>query len=233
MAKNVKLEGLLRDLRDGKIDFGTYVVGTRTEYRAMAAYLLRRWTAPEWLTQEDVEQELYVSTWKHVWGYVGEDGGFVDFDSTRGVSLSRWVVFGAMVAAKRALHKARGVTISGSPDRKPSQFETPASFLGDDGDSFLESILAEAPAAEREIGKVQETRKKATAALRACASTNERYAVLAIREAGSIDGASRVLFEDQEHRAALKLRTPNAAEKFVREHAYAVALRIDGDATAG
>lgn len=220
------LENMLWLLRDGRVDFGAFVVATRTEYRAMARYLLRRWPSPEWFSAEDAEQELYVETWRHVWGYAGADGGYVDFDPSRGVTLSRWVVYGAMGKTKRALHKARGVTISGSPDRKLSRVETPASFLGEEGAALIESILATPATAEHELSQAEETRRAATRALRACATPKERYAVLAIREAGSLDGAGRVLYDDVDHRTTLRLGCEAQAERFITKHAGQVARRI-------
>lgn len=221
------LEKKLWALRNGEIDFGAFVTGTRSEYRSMACYLLRKWAGPEWFSADDVEQELYIETWHHIWGYAGADGRHVDFDATRGVTLSRWIVFGAMVSAKRALHKARGVTLGGSPDRKPSRYEMPATALGEEGASLIEALLAEAPTAERVISDAQETRRAATRALRSCESPSERYAVLAIREAGSLDGAASVLYEDPDHRTTLRLGCEEAAEKFVARHASRVARRID------
>lgn len=224
---------MLRLLRDGRVDFGAFVTATRTEYRAMARYLLRRWPAPEFFSAEDAEQELYIETWRHIWGYAGADGGFVDFQEGRGATLSRWVVFGAMCSAKRALHKARGVTISGSPDRKKSQIETPASFLGEEGAALIESILAQPPSAEHELSQAEETRKAATRALRVCKTPKERYAVLAIREAGSLDGAGRVLYDDVDHRTALRLGCEAQAERFIMKHAGQVARRIDSGVNPG
>jgi len=218
---------MLRMLREGRVDFGAFVVATRNEYRAMAASLVRRWPAPEWFSAEDAEQELYLETWRLIWGYAGTDARHVDFDAARGVKLLRYVVFNSMSAAKRALHKARGVTISGSPDKKPSQLETPASVLGEEGEALIEMILAQPAIADVELERVQETRRAATMALAACTSPKERYAVLAIREAGSLDGAGRVLYDDVDHRTDLRLGCEEQAERFITKHAGQVARRID------
>lgn len=225
------LERMMWALRERQIDFGAYVTATRSEYNSMARYLLRRWAAPEWFTLEDAEQELYLETWRHIWGYQGADGRFIDYDPTRGVTLSRWVVYGSIASAKRALHKARGVTINGSPDKKPSQLETPASFLGEEMRSFIDGLLGEEAVAETTIGQVEETRIAATKALRVCTSKKERYAVLAIREAGSVDGASQVLYDNFDHRITLRLGSEDHAERFVMKHAGAVAQRMNRVAT--
>jgi DNA-directed RNA polymerase specialized sigma24 family protein len=223
---STRLEKMLRLVRDREIGFGDFVAATRSDYRAMARYLLRRWATPEWLREEDVEQELYLETWRIVWKYdparLGAGG--------KPVRLKSFVVFGAMAAAKRAMHRARGVSLNGSPDRKASRFETPLSQVGreeGDGESLMAQLLAELPRAEEELGAVEETRHAATEALAVCETKQERFAVLAIREAGSLDGAASLLYDDIDHRIDCRLGSEERAERFVRKHAGAVARRIE------
>jgi len=217
------LDKLMHALRDGAIDFGAYVAQTRREYGSMARYLLRRWRVPEWVNEHDVEQELYLETWRMV-----VDGG-CSWESGRGPTLARWVVFGAMSAAKRKLHRARGVSVSGNPDRLPSpRHERPISHIEDSGESLLDTLHSTEPPADAALERAQETRRAATAALRACTTRAERYAVLAVREAGSVDGAAAVLYEDIDHRIALRLGDEVAADRFVRRRAAAVARRMMG-----
>lgn len=216
------LESKLLALKEGQVDFGDFVTTTRREFRAMATHLLRRWAAPEWFTLDDAEQELYIGAWDYVW----------KFEPSYGTPLARFVVYNAMGQAKRALHLARGVTISGSPDRKKSQFETPLSFFGSDGEgeALMESILGKPDTStslvEDELIADQERRRTIMTALTACENSKERYAVLAIREAGSLDGAARVLYDDIDHRIALRLASEEHADRFVRRQALAVAQRI-------
>lgn len=214
------LETMLTRVRAGTIDFGEFVASTRTEFRGMALHLLRKWKAPEWFIVDDVEQELYLGAWNYVWKY--------DPTNAQGVTFARYIVYNAMACAKRELHKARGVTVHGSPDKKRSQFETPASFLGEDGEgeALIASILAEGPRAEDALIEAETRKRSAVEALRACATPKERYAVLAIREGGSIDDAARVLYEDIDHRITLRLGSEEHAERFIQKHAGAVARRM-------
>lgn len=213
------LETMLRRVRDEEIGFGDFVAGTRTEFRRMALHLMRRWKTPEWLVVEDVEQELYLGAWRFV----------PRFDPAKGKSLARYVVFNAMSEAKREMHRARGVTIHGNPDRRVSRFEVPVSHLGaeeGDGEALTEVLLAESPEAEDAMIATQRVRRSATEALWACATPRERTAVLAIREAGSLDKAGLVLYDDVDLRIANRLGSEEQAERFIQKHAGAVAQRI-------
>ena len=216
MATN--LERMLARTRAGEIDFAQFVSGTRTEFHAMACYLMRRWKTPEWFTVEDVEQELYLEAWRFIW----------KFDPTLGVSFSRYIIWNAMAAAKREMHRARGVSTHGSPDKRASCFEANLSSFGLDGEgeALMATLLAEPARAEDELAQIEATRHAATEALRACTTAKERTAVLAIREAGSVDGAWRVLYDDIDHRIALRLGSEEIADRFVRKHASAVAHRV-------
>lgn len=213
------LKEMLMLVRDGRIDFGEFVAGTRNEFRAMACHLMRRWTPPEWFTLDDIEQELYLGAWKYV----------PKFDPSRGVALDRYIVFNAMSCAKTQLHKARGVTISGSPDKKASNVETPLTFFGDDGEgeALMTSILSENAKAEAELIDDEERKRAVAVALQACESSKERYTVLAIREAGSLDAAGRLLYDDIDHRITLRLASEEHADRFVLRHARAIASRVE------
>lgn len=224
------LERMLKRVRAGEIEFGRFVEGTRREYRAMACYLMRRWATPAWYGLADVEQELYLETWRKLDTF--DPARSTDADKVKG--LQRYIVFNAMSAAKRAMHVARGVAISGSPDKKASCFETPLSHYANGGDRegaasaerWLESILSGDDPNLARVGEVAEVRAAATAALKACETMHERYAVLAIREAGSLDNAPAVLYDDLDHRLDLRLGSEEKAERFVFKHAKAVAARV-------
>lgn len=216
------LERMLTLVRDEHIDFATFVSKTRTEFERMARHLLRRWAAPEWFTLEDLEQELYLGAWKYIPRY----------NASHGVTFSRYIVFNAMASAKAYLHKARGVTLSGvgaaHPDRKTSHIETPLTFFGEngEGESLMNAIMSESPRAEDALIANEERRAAVQMALGACATRKERYAVLAIREAGGLDGAADVLYEDIDHRIDLRLHSEAHADRFVLRNARAVARRL-------
>lgn len=218
------LEDQLVLVRDGQIDFGEFVAHTRREFRAMAINLTRRWTPPEWFTLSDLEQELYLGAWNFVWRH----------DPTRGASLSRYVVYNAMNAGKRQLHMARGVTLSGNADKRTSNIEVTASVIGSDNDvldsdfrDFMEIVIDEDGQHAEEILVAEATRKESVAqVLRACESKQERCTVLAIRDAGSLDAAGRLLYDDMNYRIALRLSSEEHADRFVLRHARAVARRV-------
>lgn len=218
---STNLQNQLQLVHDEKIDFGEFVARTRREFHAMAMHLARRWTPPEWFTISDLEQELYLGAWKYVWRY----------DASKGTTLSRFVVYNAMTSAKTQLHKARGVTISGSPDRKLSTFEIPLSAFGEEGegDLMLASLFSDEDKAEEKLIDNQHRKESVAKILKACETKQERYTVLAIREAGSLDAASRLLYDDMDHRIALRLVSEEHASRFVMRHAYAVAARVIDD----
>jgi DNA-directed RNA polymerase specialized sigma24 family protein len=210
-----RLEEILMLVRDGHVSFAEFVIGTRTQFRSMAGYLARKWTPPSWMTLEDLEQELYLAAWHAIW----------DFEEGRGVGISKYVVFNAISGAKRALHKARGAKLSGSPDRNPSRMETPlAQFI--DGEQLMINTLAE-PAEQESLIVAFEDRKEAVQrAVKACKSDCERAAVLAIVDTESIEGGARVIYDDVDTRLSLRLGSEEAAERFVYRTALAVAERV-------
>lgn len=216
---------LLTQVREGELTFENFVAQTRKDFFLLATNLLRRWKNPAWLTADDLEQELYLGAWKYI----------PKHDPTRGKPIEEYVLWNAMNAAKRELHVARGVSISGSPDRKASNFEAPLTSLGEEGDGeVIMNLMAEAPIAEEYILQVQQTRKTATAALKICETPKERMVVLAIREAGSLDKASSVLYDDMQHRIALRLDSEEYAERFVFRHAKVIAKKMqDARVTPG
>ena len=207
-------------VRSGEIDFGEFVSNTQKEFRRMAVYLMKRWTAPEWFTADDVIQELYIGVWHYVW----------QWEESRGTTIDRYITFNVMHKAKRALHVARGVPISGRPDFEPSRFEKTVGSLIDgsalDGEKWMASILSNPPMAEENLIDQQDRKISVATALKMCETTSERYVVLAIREAGSIDDAAEVLYADIDHRIALRLDSEESAEKFVLQQAWKVAQRV-------
>lgn len=217
---STNLQSMLTRVREGVIDFSEFVAKTRTEFRRMALYLLSRWVSPVWYTPDDVEQELYLGVWNHIWRY--------EPCLSNGVSFARYIVYNAMAAAKIQLHKARGVTISGSPDKKQSNIETPLALFGDEneGQFLLESILAEPAIAEEAMIEAEIRKESVTEALMACETKPERFAILAIREAGTLDSAGQLLYDDFDHRVELRLGSEKQATRFVFRHASVVAKRM-------
>lgn len=213
-----KLEGLLRLVRDGHISFTEFANKTKPQFRAMAGYLVRRWTPPSWMLVDDVEQELYLAAWHAIW----------DYDDTRGVAISRYVVFNAISDAKRALHKARGAKLSGSPDRNPSRMETPLTAIVE-GERLMINTLS-APAEQESLIVAFEERDRAVAAaFDACEDERERLAMNAIVSEESIEGGARVLYDDLSTRLAFRFGCEEAAERFVFKQVVKVAERLGHD----
>jgi hypothetical protein len=205
--------------------FPSFVSATRTEFARMAAYLARRWTPPAWVAPEDMIQELYYGAWIALFGKK-------PFDPTRGKTLAQYVVYNAMSRAKRALHKARGAKLCGSPDRNPSRMEIPfsAAGLGTFADTtFVESLLgaSDAPTAER-IMIMEESREEAVAkAMLACNTADQRVAIIALSEGRDVDAAGRLLYDDFETRIALRLGSEERAVHYIMREASAVASNLD------
>lgn len=219
-----RLEKVLRQLWAQEIGFVEFKRESHADFNRVARHLMRRWQLPEWFTIEDVEQELYLGAWRTV----------PKFDPSRGVTLSRFTLYGAISTTKRAMHRARGAARSRTPDRTPSCFELPASRLvAEDaegsGAAFFDIVAANvstAPTIEEKIISVEEVQRSATKALKACRSRRERRVVLAIRSSGSLDNAGRYLYDDIDRRVENRLGSETQADRFVRWYARAVARRV-------
>jgi hypothetical protein len=202
------LETQLQALRAGAIGFTRFAYLTRADFGRMAAYLLRRWKTPTWFVEEDVVQELLFAASEHA----------RTWDPARGVPLARYVAWNAARVAKRWMHKARGVSINGSPDRKVSRFELPFSALGDvdeEGDDFIARIADGTASAEDILAARTETVAVAQTLLDACWTPRERRAVEAVKQTGDHERAGRHLYDNVEHRIELRLGSEEKAEAFV------------------
>lgn len=214
-------------LVDSRIDFGTFAHRTRREFERIALYLLRRWVPPSWYLPEDVVQELYLGAWIWVW----------DWSPKIGPSISQFVVFNAISHAKRQLHKARGAKLSGSADKNPSHIERPLSSLGTqegDGD-FLESLmhrggsvwLEQSPEAEAILIREEEKKASVATLLDVCTTSFERDSIIAVAEAGDLDGGGLLIYEDIDQRISLRLVSENHATRVVTRAVYGVVERFE------
>jgi hypothetical protein len=116
------LEGSLHLLRKGAMSFTEFQACTFEQWWRIARHLHRKWRPPTGVDVADVCQELLIAAWQ----FVGT------WDSSRGVTLERYVVWNAADKAKKALHKQRGAKLSGSADRNPTRAEA----LTDDGEVY-------------------------------------------------------------------------------------------------
>jgi len=200
-----------------RLAFDAFVRTTDREFARMANYLLRRWVPPAWYAFDDVMQELTIGAWSYVYRW----------DATRGVSLARYVVFNAITAAKRELHRARGAKLSGSQDRNPSRFERPLSSFGldDEGDALAESILAEDALAERVL-IARENRVTAIGeAFASCQNETERAVIRALASTEDVDASAGEIYEDIDRRISLRLVSEDHARRVVMRTAGAVIAR--------
>lgn len=207
-------------MRDGQITFEQFVDKTRKDFFLLASRLLQRWSSPPWFSVDDAEQELYLGAWNYIWRFEDAKG------EAKGVTIERYVVFNAMSQAKRELHRARGVALGGSPDRKISNFEATLSSIGEEGDGDrLLSLLYDPPIAEETIIEHQEKKRATKKMLKVCETVEESVVVLAIKKAGSLDEAGTVLYNNFDRRIQFRLGSESKAEKFVLRHAKALAKR--------
>ncbi len=207
---------------DGRITFDAFARATHKEHERMAVYLVRRWAPPGWYAQADLVQELLVATWIVMWSWAPR----------LGPSLARYVVYNAMSRAKRALHKARGASLTGSPDRNPSCIDRPfSSFERDDGSAIdlgREEAIAEEALIERE-----EREAALDGALESCETDEERDVIRAIARAGDVDGGGLLIYQDMRARVTLRLPSEEHAARYAARTAERVVARRDGARQTG
>lgn len=213
-----QLEEVLLLVRDGRISFTEFVHETKSQFRAMAGYLARKWTPPTWMPVEDIEQELYLGAWHAIWDW--EPIG------NRHVTITRYVVWNAISDAKRELHKARGAKLSGSPDRNPSRMETPLAAMHE-GEQLAINVLSAPPEQESLIVAFEERESAIDRAIKACLTERERMVMIAVVNTESIEEGARVLYDDVDTRLKLRLGSEDAAERLVYRDACLVAERLD------
>lgn len=108
-----------RQMWEGKITFAKFWELTASHWRGLAAMLMRRWKAPEWVEREEIEQELMLGAWI----------AMTKYDPKRSADPAAYVVWNAVDKAKKKLHKIRGAVLHGNPDSAPGQWEVPFSHL--------------------------------------------------------------------------------------------------------
>lgn len=146
------LDAALHAYRDGEISFDELARATAEDWQRLAGHLMGKWHLPVTVTTDDVEQELLLACWQHVGRW----------DSDRGVTLSRYVVWNACALAvafihrQREAHRRRGTSPSRHPvltdppcaeeaearlyDGEPLDFVAPAEMLHDRNFARLEAV---------------------------------------------------------------------------------------------
>lgn len=131
------LDGLLLALREGDLTATEFYKQSDPVWHRLARYLLRHWRGPCWFGEEEVAQELRAAAYVFVWEYQP--------DRAKGRSISRYVEWNAMDKAKKALHRARGASLSGNADSNPSNIQRPFSSFAVSPEILAKEELAESP----------------------------------------------------------------------------------------
>jgi hypothetical protein len=153
------MDRALHQLRAGQMTFTAFERATRADWTRLARMVHQRWPLPPAVGVEDVRQEMLLAlvirkassqnrTLIEKWG------------PERGVSLARYCVWNAIVAACRWLHPQRGAKKTaenkGVAGKSPSCFARPlSSFVreGDDGEARIPEPVVQA---EQDQGRVVE-----------------------------------------------------------------------------
>lgn len=213
------LDSDLESLRDGRMPSGRFYANTHALWERIARSLLRRWSAPKWVTIEDLAQELRLGAWDAVWRY--------EPAYAAGGTIGRFVIWNAIDHAKKKLHKMRGAKLSGDADRNPSRFETPLSTMSATATTeWLEGLLTVGPT-QHALYEQHEAEERAQ---RVCINDVERSALRAFAETEDLVQAAVMLYSDEESRKALGFETAGDAGRAVANAAYAVARRLENAA---
>jgi DNA-directed RNA polymerase specialized sigma24 family protein len=196
-------------LHDGRSSFVEFSRETSQRWHRLALYLARRWRQPAWHSIEDIEQELLLGAWKHVW----------KFDPARGTSLERYVIFNAVDHAKKAVHVARGASLSGSADRNPGHIEV----LWDEEDEHKAGILMSEDAEQDDAVRVREA---LDAVKRECENVQELLSIDALAKTGSVELAGARLYGDPGTRLACRMVSEDHAVRVVDTAVSVLAVRL-------
>lgn len=200
----------LRELHDGRMTMADFFRQTDGAWRRMARYLLRRWSCPAWVDEDEVVQELQLGATLSVWCYSEY--------LARGKTLAEYVEWNAIDYAKKRLHQMRGAKRSGNADAHPSRFETPLSCYS--SWEWVEG-LARIDAPQHRALEIKE------AIERVCTSVRERHAIEAFLSQGDVVRGACALFEDAEMRKVCGLVRPRDAGRLVASAAAALAQQLD------
>lgn len=138
----------VRDFREGKLTFAQFRRCTETDWRKMAAHLMRRYKTPPSTSLDDVVQELVIGCWiaTEQW-------------KPGGMELAAFCVWRANNHAKKWMHRERAA--KRRSDRSESRLMIPFSALGDGerGDDPSELL---SPSEARQDERVDEERLRGT-----------------------------------------------------------------------
>lgn len=204
------LESALHRLRAEEINFTMFVHETRQVWEALAQYLLKRWRAPSSVAPDDLVQELLVACWRFAY----------EWDASRGVAISRYIVYNCTDKAKKWLHKRRGA--HRRDDKSPSRFELPFSSLVKEGQ---EEDRAEASLLDRvAIDATQETEMMRIQAVRSVKSSDLPFMIY--QQTGDIEQAAARLMTSSAARVVFHVDSLDTARAVVERSIEVAAAQV-------
>ena len=189
------------------MNWGAFVVEYDRQMRGMARQMLRRWTVPAAVLEDDIVQELRLGAWQALQKYD---------PSRKGMSPEAFALCSARLQAQRWLHGQRN-----SARRKgtePGRFPAAECSLEYDLDGVIE------PGQDVAVAFSERLR----AALAACGSDHERAIVGVLVEEGfNVVAAAASLYGDATARRAGRYGNASQARTAVRETARRVETWLD------
>jgi hypothetical protein len=199
-------------LREGRLSFDEFALETRGRWTALAAYVARRWRLPAWGSTEDLHQELLLGAWEFVWR----------FEPCVGTRIDKFVVFNAVDKAKKAAHRMRGASLSGSADRNASRIEKPLASFTEEGERAVLAILQEEADQVHAIERTEAMQH----ALSVCRTPSERKIIETLIRTGSLLQCALALYEDPATRLDWRMNNEDHARRLVIEAAQVLEERL-------
>lgn len=196
---------------EGRETFDSFAQATQVRWNRLARMILRRWRQPSWVTLDDVTQDLLFGAWQSIGKW----------DASRTPRIEIFLVWSAVVQAKRKAHKARGANMHRKTDSDLGRIEKPFSSLAE---GATENIMKTSPDQEDASGRSMLLRK----ARKECRTEVEVVVIDALSEEPSISHAAERLMGSSDVRQAYRLGTSRKAELLAARTASAVAGRVWG-----
>lgn len=192
----------LEALHAGKISFDAFARATLREWERLASKLFRSYRLPSGVEQADIVQEMQL----HAWQAVGE------WDPTKGTTLTQFVTWTAYTRARRWVNVQRNAYRRS--DHVPGRYPISHTELtGGDQEATIDSMLVCEPDAD----VCAAARRRFVEVAAELQDEGQRLALEAWAVAGSEEQAAQLLEQDIRAVCALKLWTPGAAQRLVRQ----------------
>ncbi len=218
-----EFEAALWRRRRGEITADAMIRETHARWRYIATCVFsesrRKWRLPSWVTVDDVLQAILM---------FADDYVFI-FEEGRGVTLDRYVSWNAVKRAQKEIHRWRCVSRSGSPDRRPSRFESSMTSLQkeDETEEQVERRLP-LPTVEPEQEDQLAARQFFDALIDEATSIEEVVALVALRASGgSLVHATDLLYGDPFARLQCRASTADEVGRFLRGVLMRIGAHVD------